>query len=92
MKVAESRSTLKICEAYDFLNRIVVYDGDCLDLLKKIPDDTIKLIITSPPYNLGKEYENKLSIDYYIEQQSRVIKECIRALSPEGSICWQVGN
>ncbi len=70
----------------------VVYGGDCLDLLKYIPDDTIQLIVTSPPYNIGKEYEKRLHIDHYVEQQSRVIAECVRVLKPAGSICWQVGN
>lgn len=77
---------------YKDTDRIVVYNGDCLGLLRQIPDESIKLIITSPPYNIGKEYEKKLSIDHYIEQQSRVIEESVRVLSPHGSICWEVGN
>ncbi len=63
-----------------------------MSLLRQIPDEQIKLVVTSPPYNLGKEYEDKLSITEYIEEQGRVIRECIRVLHPEGSICWQVGN
>jgi adenine-specific DNA-methyltransferase len=72
--------------------RIVVYPGHCLDLLKGVPNDTIQLIVTSPPYNIGKEYEKKLNLNKYIEQQTAVITECVRALSDQGSICWQVGN
>lgn len=72
--------------------QIVVYPGDCLGLLKTIPDNSIQLIITSPPYNLGKEYEKKLKLNDYIEQQKRVIRECYRILSSQGNICWQVGN
>jgi len=86
------QSSVKIFKSYDPTQRIVVYEGDCLDLLRQIPDNSLKLIITSPPYNIGKEYEKKLGIDHYIEQQSRVISECVRTLSPDGSICWQVGN
>ena len=71
---------------------IVVYPGDCLELLKTIPDDSMQLIVTSPPYNIGKEYEKKLKLHTYVEQQATVIKECIRTLTPSGSICWQVGN
>jgi adenine-specific DNA-methyltransferase len=92
MKVAEMESTYPTSGNYKASERIVFYGGDCLDLFKKIPDNSIKLIITSPPYNIGKEYEKKLSIDHYIEQQSRVIAESVRVLSPSGSICWQVGN
>jgi len=71
---------------------IVVFPGDCLDLLQRVPDESIQLVVTSPPYNIGKEYEKKLHLDKYIEQQESVIKECVRALSSKGSICWQVGN
>lgn len=92
MKVIEMTSSHALSTSYNALERIVVYEGDCLELLKQIPDNSIKLIITSPPYNIGKEYEKKLSIDRYIEQQSHVISECVRTLSPDGSICWQVGN
>lgn len=71
---------------------IVVYPGDCLDLFSKIPDESIQLVVTSPPYNIGKEYEKKLDLDLYLHQQERVIAEAVRAISPRGSICWQVGN
>lgn len=72
--------------------RIVVYTEDCLSLLKDIPDGTLQLIVTSPPYNIGKEYEKRLNLNKYLEQQAAVIAECVRALSDRGSICWQVGN
>jgi adenine-specific DNA-methyltransferase len=49
-------------------------------------------VVTSPPYNIGKEYENRLKLERYITQQSIVIKECYRVLKKTGSICWQVGN
>lgn len=71
---------------------IVLYPGDCLELLKSIPDGSIQLVVTSPPYNLGKEYEKRLRLDTYLEQQERVIRECVRLLASCGSICWQVGN
>ena len=71
---------------------VVVYPGNCLDLLKTIPDETIQLVVTSPPYNIGKEYEKRLKLETYVEQQASVIRECVRVLSPRGSICWQVGN
>ncbi|MFQ5863969.1 MAG: DNA-methyltransferase [bacterium] len=82
----------KIVEEFCPKERIVVYPGDCLNLLKQIPDGSLHLVVTSPPYNIGKEYERKLKLDRYVEQQASVIKECVRALSDQGSICWQVGN
>lgn len=71
---------------------IVLYSGDVNALLKQIPDNTVKLIVTSPPYNLGKDYENRESIDHYMEVQSQVISQLYRILRMDGSICWQVGN
>ena len=83
---------LKIYPAFKKQHKAVIYFGDCLHFLKQIPDESIQLIITSPPYNIGKEYESKLHLDTYIAQQTLVIKECARVLSKTGSICWQVGN
>ena len=70
----------------------MLHEGDCLDLLKDVPGGALRLIVTSPPYNLGKEYESVLHLESYLAQQARVISECVRALSTDGSICWQVGN
>lgn len=72
--------------------KAVVYDGNCLTLMREIPDAAVQLIITSPPYNIGKPYEKKLSLKDYLEQQTQVIQECVRILAATGSICWQVGN
>ena len=60
--------------------------------MERIRDGQMQLIVTSPPYNLGKDYEAKTSLDDYLEGQERVISECVRLLHPKGSICWQVGN
>ena len=71
---------------------IVLFPGDVNDLLTAIPDETVKLIVTSPPYNLGKEYERRVSLNEYLDRQSATIRELYRVLRPDGSICWQVGN
>ena len=81
-----------IADRFESLARAVVFPGSCLDLLRQIPDEKIQLVVTSPPYNIGKKYETRLSLRDYIEQQRAVIEECVRVLSPKGSICWQVGN
>lgn len=57
-----------------------------------LPDEKMKLIVTSPPYNLGKSYESKAPLEVYLEEQREVIGECVRLLHPQGSLCWQVGN
>jgi len=84
--------TIKIATDFRLTERIVVHSGDCLDLLGQIPDGALQLVVTSPPYNIGKEYEQKVKLDLYLEQQELIIKQCVRALSNQGSICWQVGN
>ena len=66
--------------------------GDTLKTVKTIDDQKFDLVITSPPYNVGKEYETKQFIEKYLEKQEEVINELIRVTSDRGSICWQVGN
>jgi len=71
---------------------LVMHSGDCLDLLREIPSESIRLIITSPPYNLGKAYERRQEFSQYLKWQDEIIAECVRVLHPQGSLCWQVGN
>jgi len=66
--------------------------GDCLTVLKNIDDDKFDLIVTSPPYNIGKSYETQTSIEKYLETQEEIINELVRTLSDKGNLCWQVGN
>jgi adenine-specific DNA-methyltransferase len=79
-------------EHFDSQQRIVVHLGDALGFLKTLPSESIALVITSPPYNLGKEYETRKDVLAYLQEQEAVIDEIVRVTSPEGSICWQVGN
>jgi adenine-specific DNA-methyltransferase len=65
---------------------------DNLTFMRNLPDESMHLIVTSPPYNIGKEYEKKRSQECYIEEQVATIAEAVRLLHPTGSICWQVGN
>ena len=65
---------------------------DNLDFMASLADESMQLIVTSPPYNLGKVYEGRTSLDTYVDSQKRVIEECVRLLHPKGSLCWQVGN
>ncbi|MGK9369808.1 DNA-methyltransferase [Melioribacter sp. Ez-97] len=66
--------------------------GDTYKILSEFEKNKFDLVITSPPYNIGKEYETKKSIENYLSEQEEVIKEIIRVTSENGSICWQVGN
>ena len=72
--------------------RFQVACEDNLTFMAAYPDGYFRLIVTSPPYNIGKSYENRSSIDRYLALQEQVIGECVRLLADDGSICWQVGN
>lgn len=71
---------------------IVLHRGDTLEFLRTIPAEIFTLVVTSPPYNVGKEYETKKDIEAYLSQQKNVIEELVRVLRANGSICWEVGN
>lgn len=73
-------------------DKIVLHLGDTCEFLNTLPSKVATLIITSPPYNIGKEYENRVNIKQYLKKQERVIDELIRILKDQGSICWEVGN
>lgn len=65
---------------------------DNLGFMRPLRNESMQLIVTSPPYNIGKSYEKRSRLDDYVQQQSQVISECVRLLHPSGSLCWQVGN
>ena len=68
-----------------------IYLGDTLDYMRGLPDSCVDLVVSSPPYNLGKEYELRGSLAVYLEQQATVLGECCRLLKDTGSLFWQVG-
>lgn len=83
---------LKTVDRYEADAHATLYLGDRLELLRQIPDGSARLIVTSPPYNLGKKYEKRTPLDAYLDGQKETITECCRVLADDGSICWQVGN
>jgi adenine-specific DNA-methyltransferase len=82
----------EIAEAFDGEAEVVIAHDDCLDTLATLPEGMVTLIITSPPYNLGKAYEKTIQLEEYLASLSPTVDELVRVLSPEGSLCWQVGN
>ena len=86
------KNDLILASQYSIDADIVLECNDAVRFTKKIPDESIQLIITSPPYNIGKAYETQVSIQDYLATQSELIKELVRTLRPNGSLCWQVGN
>lgn len=65
---------------------------DALEFCKDIASGSIKLLITSPPYNIGKEYETRTNIQAYIDAMHPMLSEFNRILADDGSLCWQTGN
>ncbi len=85
---------MRIAAGWDAEADVSLHLGDTLDLLRAMPGRCAQLVVTSPPYNIAKDYERgpRRSLDEYLAQQGKVVDECVRLLRPGGSICWQVGN
>src|SRR2546426_7301702 len=73
-------------------SRIVLFHGDSLEKLRALPDASARLIITSPSYNIGKEYETQQKLEPYLEWLRPILNELVRVMHNHGSLCWQVGN
>jgi len=82
----------RILEKYSSKAEAIINNGSCYEFIKTVPNNSVTLIITSPPYNIGKKYEKKSSLNEYYRKQEEIIDECVRILADNGSICWQVGN
>ena len=84
--------SIKIAEKFNENNSITIFNGDCIKLLKNIPDEFCDLIITSPPYCMNKAYENLHDdIETFKKQQSSIFGDIYRVLKKGGSLCWQTG-
>ena len=87
------------------MEQLQLYQGDCLEVMKTLPDESVDLIITSPPYNLGKthhtgnntfksysEYNDDMPEALYQQWQIEVLRECFRILKPTGSLFYNHKN
>ena len=70
---------------------VSIYLGDCLDLMKLLPDGVVSLAVTSPPYNIGKNYETPLPLDDYLDWCERWMQELYRVTSPTGAFWLNLG-
>ena len=68
--------------------------GDSLRVLDSIEDESCRLVITSPPYNIGKEYERdrRRSLQEYIDWLAPIVEKVSHKVTADGHICWQVGS
>ncbi len=83
---------MRIYKNYKDTNRVTLHCGDCMDLLHGLPNESVDLVVTSPPYCIGKAYEDPHNdIKTFKEQHELMFDELYRVVKPGGSICWQVG-
>ncbi len=92
LKISETHYPQTYVERNQFESDAVICCEDNLKFMRRLPDESMNLIVTSPPYNLGKEYEKRISQENYVKAQAACIAEAARLLASRGSICWQVGN
>lgn len=71
--------------------KYVVYNGDWRELLEQVPDESVDLTVTSPPYSLGKRYEKSRTLDDFRKEHEEIIPKIVDLTKPGGNICWQVG-
>jgi adenine-specific DNA-methyltransferase len=81
-----------ISDHYNQAAAVTLHTGDRLSFLSNVPTGAARLIVTSPPYNIGKKYEKRIAFKEYINKQKATLSECNRILADNGSLCWQVGN
>lgn len=79
----------------NYLDKIIC--GDCLELLKKLPPESVDLVITSPPYFQQREYENggignEKTASEYVSNLLKIFEECVRVTKPTGSIVFNLGD
>lgn len=72
-----------------YLNKIFCKSSVSMD---ELPENSVHLMITSPPYNVTKEYDDDLSLNEYLELLNSVWKETYRVLIPGGRVCINVAN
>lgn len=67
--------------------------ADASDLLDQLPMEPLfDLVLTSPPYNMKREYEKPVPLDEYFRQQETIIEKIVPRIKDTGSLCWQVGT
>ncbi len=72
-------------------DRYAIYNADSLELLKSFPNEVVDLFFTSPPYNIGKEYEKIIPVEEYLTWSELWIKEIYRSTKNTGAFIYNIG-
>jgi adenine-specific DNA-methyltransferase len=91
MNIKTYRSVPHAINSFKSGSPTILFVGDCMDLIRDMPDESVDATITSPPYCMGKEYETSRSVADFIAVHKIVLPEIARITKSGGSICWQVG-
>ncbi|QAV33305.1 site-specific DNA-methyltransferase (adenine-specific) [Fervidobacterium changbaicum] len=73
----------------EVINKIILKSSENME---ELPDNSIHLMVTSPPYNVGKEYDEDLTLNEYRDFLKRVWREVYRVLVPGGRACINLAN
>jgi DNA modification methylase len=91
----------RLCETYDesLYNKTIenngkvkIYWGNCLEYMKKLPSESIQLMVTSPPYYNARAYSQWENINLYLEEMRLIIRESFRVLENHRVFVWNVGD
>jgi adenine-specific DNA-methyltransferase len=85
------RTQLEPSRTTSDLNALIL-QGDCQETLRSIRSESVRLVISSPWYNMGKGFEQNQTLEDYLENMLPVLEELHRVLVPDGSLCWETGN
>ena len=66
--------------------------GNAFELVPRLAPESVQLVVTSPPYNIGKSYETRTSLESYLAPYEQLAEGLFNSLSSSGNLCWQVGN
>lgn len=82
----------QVADAFSQKADAVIACEDSTTFARTLPDAFARLVISSPPYNIGKAYERQVPIEQYLTEMQPLLVELVRVLAPDGNLCWQVGN
>ena len=80
----ELRIRKALGEPHSSTEHLLLYHGDCLKMMNALPGGIIDLTVTSPPYNIGKEYERPLPLEDYVAWTGEWTRAVHRVARPDG--------